>query len=60
MRQLEAVVRLSEALAKMKLQTEVTGNEVDEAHHLFEISTMKTIESKEFNKEFGSGNAAEM
>jgi len=57
-RQLEAVIRLSESLAKMKLKTEVTDEEVDEAHYLFQISTMKTIESKEFSKEFSTGNAA--
>jgi DNA replication licensing factor MCM5 len=45
-RQLEAVIRLSEALAKMKLKNEVTGDEVDEAHYLFQVSTMKTIEGK--------------
>ena len=43
-RQLEAVIRLSEALAKMSLRTEVTTEDVAEAHYLFEISTMKTIE----------------
>lgn len=32
----------------MKLKTEVTGDDVDEAHYLFEISTMKTIEDKNF------------
>ena len=32
----------------MKLKTEVTGDDVDEAHYLFEISTMKTIEDKSF------------
>jgi DNA replication licensing factor MCM5 len=42
-RQLEAIIRLSESLAKMKLGSEVTKDEVDEAHYLFEISTMKTI-----------------
>ena len=45
-RQLEAVIRLSEALTKMKLQTEVTKEQVEEAHYLFEISTMKTIDGK--------------
>jgi DNA replication licensing factor MCM5 len=47
-RQLEAVIRLSESLTKMKLGNEVTKDEVEEAHYLFEISTMKTIEGKEF------------
>jgi hypothetical protein len=30
----------------MKLNSEVTSEDVDEAHYLFEISTMKTIEGK--------------
>ena len=34
-RQLEAVVRISEALAKMKLRVEVTTDDVSEAHYLF-------------------------
>lgn len=47
-RQLEAVIRLSESLARMKLKAEVTTEEVDEAHYLFELSTLKSIEGKEF------------
>ena len=47
-RQLEAIIRLSEALAKMKLKTEVTGDDIDEAHYLFEISTLKSVEGAEF------------
>ena len=39
---------MSESLAKMKLKTEVGQDEVDEAHYLFEVSTMKTIDAKEF------------
>ena len=42
-RQLEAVIRLSEALARMKLKSEVGLEEVEMAHYLFEISTIKTI-----------------
>jgi DNA replication licensing factor MCM5 len=34
-RQLEAVIRLSESLAKMRLKDEVTAEHVDEAHRLF-------------------------
>ncbi len=59
-RQLEAVIRLSEALTKMKLQTEVTKDEVEEAHYLFEISTMKTIEGKEFGLEISPNIAADV
>ena len=59
-RQLEAVIRLSEALTKMKLQTEVTKEEVEEAHYLFEISTMKTIEGREFGLEIPANLAADV
>lgn len=59
-RQLEAVVRLSEALAKMKLRSEVTGDDVDEAHYLFEISTMKAIEGKELGYNFSQVNLEEV
>ena len=34
-RQLEATIRLSEALARMKLKNEVSRAEVEEAHELF-------------------------
>ena len=34
-RQLEAIVRLSEALAKMRLKSEVSSDDVSEAHYLF-------------------------
>eukprot|EP00968_Pinguiococcus_pyrenoidosus_P016300 scaffold1554_cov261-Pinguiococcus_pyrenoidosus.AAC.8 len=39
-RQLEALVRLSEGLAKMRLSAEVTSNDVEEALRLFRVSTM--------------------
>ncbi|CAG9335014.1 unnamed protein product [Blepharisma stoltei] len=39
-RQLEAIIRLSESIAKMSLSTVVTTNHVEEAHRLFEVSTM--------------------
>jgi DNA replication licensing factor MCM5 len=42
-RQLEAVIRLSESLARMKLRQEVGLEEVEEAHYIFEVSTMKTV-----------------
>ena len=34
-RQLEAVIRLSESIAKMKLQSDVTADDIGEAHRLF-------------------------
>ncbi|EDQ87030.1 uncharacterized protein MONBRDRAFT_27771 [Monosiga brevicollis MX1] len=39
-RQLEALVRISESLAKMKLEPFVTEEDVDEAFRLFQVSTM--------------------
>ena len=39
-RQLEAIVRMSEALAKMKLQPFAGESEVDEAMRLFQVSTL--------------------
>lgn len=39
-RQLEAVVRMAESLAKMKLQAVAGEEEVDEALRLFQVSTL--------------------
>ena len=39
-RQLEAIIRLSEALAKMSLSPIVTKKHVEEAHRLFQMSTL--------------------
>ncbi|OMJ78672.1 hypothetical protein SteCoe_21479 [Stentor coeruleus] len=39
-RQLEAIIRISESLAKMTLSSIVTPAHVEEAHRLFEVSTM--------------------
>jgi len=44
-RQLEAIVRLSESLAKMTLSPKVTVEHVKEAHRLFQVSTMSAIQS---------------
>jgi len=41
-RQLEAIIRLSEAIAKMSLSTIVNEVHVKEAHRLFQISTLST------------------
>lgn len=60
-RQLEAVIRLSESIARMKLKLEVGIEEVEEAHYLFSISTMKTIEGgKEFGYELTEGMSDEI
>ena len=45
-RQLEAIIRLSEAIAKMSLSNIVTRKDVDEAHRLFQISTMSAASSR--------------
>lgn len=42
-RQLEAIIRLSESLAKMELSTVVSTNHVDEAIRLFQASTMNAV-----------------
>lgn len=44
-RQLEAIIRLSEAIARIHLQTNVTIHHVEEAHKLFKISTMNAAQS---------------
>ncbi|CAK61339.1 unnamed protein product (macronuclear) [Paramecium tetraurelia] len=49
-RQLEAIIRISESLAKMQLLEHVKEEHVKEAHRLFQISTMMAVSlgSKEF------------
>ena len=44
-RQLEAIIRLSEAIAKMHLQTVVQPEHCAEAHRLFKISTLNAAAS---------------
>jgi DNA replication licensing factor MCM5 len=44
-RQLEALVRLSESLAKMRLSAEATVNDVEEAIRLFKMSTLSASQS---------------
>jgi DNA replication licensing factor MCM5 len=44
-RQLEAVIRISESLAKMNLQPFATESNVDEALRLFQVSTMSAVQS---------------
>lgn len=39
-RQLEAIIRMSESLAKMKLKPFASEREVDEALRLFQVSTL--------------------
>jgi DNA replication licensing factor MCM5 len=60
-RQLEAIVRVSEAVAKISLSPVVTERHVDEAIRLFNISTMNAVDSgrieglsrAEYNEEVG-------
>ncbi|GAA5913817.1 MCM DNA helicase complex subunit MCM5 [Sporobolomyces salmoneus] len=42
-RQLEAIIRISESLAKIELRTEVLDQHVDEAIRLFKFSTMDAV-----------------
>lgn len=44
-RQLEAIIRLSEAIARMHLQTNVVREHVEEAHRIFKISTLNAAAS---------------
>jgi DNA replication licensing factor MCM5 len=44
-RQLEAIVRITEALAKMSLSPQATERHVDEAMRLFNVATMNAIQS---------------
>ena len=44
-RQLEAIIRLSEAIAKMSLANTVNETHVKEAHRLFQISTLSAANS---------------
>ena len=44
-RQLEAIIRISEAIAKIYLESTVTTRHVQEAHRLFKISTLNAAQS---------------
>lgn len=44
-RQLEAIIRLSESIAKIHLEPIVTIRHVTEAHRLFQISTLNAAQS---------------
>jgi len=45
-RQLEAIIRLSESIAKMHLANFVVESHVNEAHRLFQISTLSAASAK--------------
>jgi len=44
-RQLEAIIRLSESIARIHLQTVVRPEHVEEAHRIFKISTLHAAAS---------------
>ena len=44
-RQLEAIIRLSESIARMHLQSNVLREHVEEAHRIFKISTLNAAAS---------------
>lgn len=44
----------------MKLKNEVTADEVDEANYLFNVSTMKTVNEKDFATNFTMGSNPEV
>lgn len=52
-RQLEAIVRISEALAKMEMREEVSTNDVTEAIRLFKVATLDSTRSQGFSMEIG-------
>lgn len=44
-RQLEAIVRIAESLAKMKLENFATEDHIEEAIRLFKVSTLEAASS---------------
>ena len=44
-RQLEAIIRGSESIAKMRLSPLVEKADVEEANRIFEVSTMESLKS---------------
>ena len=44
-RQLEAIIRLSESIARMRLETVVRREHIEEAHRLFKVSTLNAAAS---------------
>ena len=59
-RQLEAIIRISESMARMKLKQFVDIEEVEAAHYLFTVSTMKTIEGNKDLSNLADGAAEEL
>ena len=44
-RQLEAIIRLSESIAKMRLSSIVTKEDVDKGNEIFRVSTIDSLKS---------------
>ena len=59
-RQLETIIRLSEAITKMSLSSTVTKNNVIEAHRLFQVSTLSAAGSNKIYRIPSEENAKEM
>lgn len=45
-RQLEALIRLAESIAKMRLSNHVNEDDIEEAHEIFQKSTMNSLKSR--------------
>lgn len=54
-RQLEAIIRLSESLAKMRLSSHVTKEDVKEAKRLFEVSSLSAMKTGAMGAENNPG-----
>eukprot|EP00316_Scyphosphaera_apsteinii_P011470 CAMPEP_0119297896 /NCGR_PEP_ID=MMETSP1333-20130426/83_1 /TAXON_ID=418940 /ORGANISM="Scyphosphaera apsteinii, Strain RCC1455" /LENGTH=727 /DNA_ID=CAMNT_0007298855 /DNA_START=34 /DNA_END=2217 /DNA_ORIENTATION=+ len=54
-RQLEAIVRISESIAKMRLSDEATEDDVNQAIELFRVSTLQAAKQGDIELEGGSG-----
>jgi len=57
-RQLEALIRLSESLSKMRLEDEVQGQDIAEALRLFRVSTMAANATDKGGVSGGSANSS--
>ena len=56
-RQLEAIIRISESLARMRLQEIATDDDVQQAIHMFTVSTLRAAKMGEIELEGGEGGA---
>ena len=56
-RQLEAIVRISESLAKMRLSDIATEDDVQQAIHMFTVSTLRAAKMGDIELEGDSGGA---